>query len=159
MTDKAFITCLWFDTEGEAAANYYTSIFKDGKIGRVSRYTEAGPRPAGSVQTVEFELNGQKFLALNGGPLYTFNEAVSVMVPCQNQAEVDYYWTRLTEGGSEVACGWLRDKYGLFWQIVPTALFDMLADPDPEKARRASEAMFTMKKLDIAALQRAYAGD
>jgi predicted 3-demethylubiquinone-9 3-methyltransferase (glyoxalase superfamily) len=158
MTDKAFITCLWFDTEGEAAANYYTSIFKDSKIGRVSRYTEAGPGPAGSVQTVEFELNGQKFLALNGGPLYTFNEAVSVMVQCQDQAEVDYYWTRLTEGGSEVACGWLKDKYGLFWQIVPTALLDMIADPDPEKARRASEAMFTMKKLDIAALQRAYAG-
>jgi predicted 3-demethylubiquinone-9 3-methyltransferase (glyoxalase superfamily) len=158
MTDKAFITCLWFDTEGEAAANYYASIFKDSKIGRVSRYTEAGPGPAGSVQTVEFELNGQKFLALNGGPLYTFNEAVSVMVQCQDQAEVDYYWTRLSEGGSEVACGWLKDKYGLFWQIVPTALLDMIADPDPEKARRASEAMFTMKKLDIAALQRAYAG-
>jgi len=158
MTDKAFITCLWFDTEGEAAANYYTSIFKDGKIGRVSRYTEAGPGPAGSVQTVEFELNGQKFLALNGGPLYTFNEAVSVMVQCQDQAEVDYYWSRLTEGGAEVACGWLKDKYGLFWQIVPTVLFDMIADPDPDKARRASEAMFTMKKLDIAALQRAYAG-
>jgi predicted 3-demethylubiquinone-9 3-methyltransferase (glyoxalase superfamily) len=158
MTDKAFITCLWFDTEGEAAANYYASVFKDSKIGRVSRYTEAGPGPAGSVQTVEFELNGQKFLALNGGPLYTFNEAVSVMVQCQDQAEVDYYWTRLSEGGSEVACGWLKDKYGLFWQIVPTALLDMIADPDPEKARRASEAMFTMKKLDIAALQRAYAG-
>jgi predicted 3-demethylubiquinone-9 3-methyltransferase (glyoxalase superfamily) len=158
MTDKAFITCLWFDTEGEAAANYYTSIFKDSKIGRVSRYTDAGPGPAGSVQTIEFELNGQKFLALNGGPLYTFNEAVSVMVPCQDQAEVDYYWDRLTDGGAEVACGWLKDRYGLFWQIVPTALLDMITDPDPEKARRASEAMLTMKKFDIAALQRAYAG-
>ena len=158
MTDKGFITCLWFDTEGEAAANYYTSIFKDSKIGRVSRYTDAGPGPAGSVQTVEFELNGQKFLALNGGPLYTFNEAVSVMVPCQDQAEVDYYWSRLTEGGAEVACGWLKDRYGLFWQIVPTALLDMITGQDPEKARRANEAMLTMKKLDIAALQRAYAG-
>jgi predicted 3-demethylubiquinone-9 3-methyltransferase (glyoxalase superfamily) len=158
MTDKAFITCLWFDTQGEEAANHYAGIFKDSKIGRVSRYTEAGPGPAGSVQTVEFELNGQRFIALNGGPQYTFNAAVSVMVPCQDQAEVDYYWSRLTEGGAEIACGWLVDKFGLSWQIVPTALLDMINDPNPEKARRASEAMLTMKKLDIAALQQAYAG-
>jgi predicted 3-demethylubiquinone-9 3-methyltransferase (glyoxalase superfamily) len=158
MTDEAFITCLWFDTQGEEAASYYVSIFEDGKIGRISRYTEAGPGPAGSVQTVEFELNGQRFVALNGGPQYTFNAAVSVMIPCKDQAEVDYYWSRLTEGGAEIACGWLVDKFGLSWQIVPTALLDMINDPDPEKARRASEAMFTMKKLDIAALQQAYAG-
>lgn len=158
MTDKAFVTCLWFDTEGEAAANYYTSIFANSKIGRVARYTEAGPRPAGSVSTVEFELNGQKFLALNGGPQYTFNEAVSVMIPCQDQAEIDYYWSRLTEGGQEIACGWLKDKYGLFWQVYPTELLDMVTDPDPEKARRASQAMFTMKKLDLAELRRAHAG-
>ena len=158
MTDTALVTCLWFDTEGEAAANYYTSIFTDSKISRVARYTEAGPRPAGSVQTVEFELNGQKFLALNGGPQYKFNPAVSVMVPCQDQAEVDYYWSRLTEGGEEVACGWLVDKYGLSWQVYPAELIDMVTDPDPEKARRATEAMFTMKKLDLAELRRAHAG-
>jgi predicted 3-demethylubiquinone-9 3-methyltransferase (glyoxalase superfamily) len=158
VTDKAFITCLWFDTEGEAAANYYASIFKDSKIGRVSRYTEAGPGPAGSVQTVEFELNGQKFVALNGGPQYKFNAAVSVMVPCEDQAEVDYYWNRLTEGGAEIACGWLVDKFGLSWQVFPAVFLDMVTDPDPEKVRRVTEAMFTMKKFDIAALQRAYAG-
>jgi predicted 3-demethylubiquinone-9 3-methyltransferase (glyoxalase superfamily) len=158
MTDKAFVTCLWFDTEGEAAATYYTSIFADGKISRVARYTEAGPGPAGSVSTVEFELNGQKFLALNGGPQYTFNEAVSIMVPCQDQAEIDYYWSRLTDGGAEIACGWLKDKFGLFWQVYPTELIDMITDPDPEKARRATEAMYTMKKLDLAAIQRAHAG-
>jgi len=158
MTDKAFVTCLWFDTEGEAAANYYASIFKDSKISRIARYTEAGPGPAGSVQTVEFEVRGQKFLALNGGPQFKFNEAVSIMVPCQDQAEVDYYWSRLTEGGEEIACGWLKDKYGLCWQVYPTELIDMVTDPDPEKARRATEAMFTMKKLDLAALRRAYVG-
>lgn len=158
MTEKAFITCLWFDTEGEAAANYYAGIFPDSKIGRVSRYTEAGPGPAGSVVTVEFELNGQKFMALNGGPQHTFNEAVSLVIPCGDQAEVDHYWGRLTEGGEEIACGWLKDRYGLCWQVVPTVLIDMITDPDPQKARRATEAMFTMKKFDIAALQRAYEG-
>jgi predicted 3-demethylubiquinone-9 3-methyltransferase (glyoxalase superfamily) len=158
MTGKAFTTCLWFDTEGEAAANYYASIFADSKIGRITRYTEAGSGPAGAVVTVEFELNGQKFLALNGGPQYTFNEAISLTIACADQEEVDYYWSRLAEGGQEVACGWVRDRYGLFWQVVPAVLPDMIADPDPEKARRAFEAMFTMTKLDIAALQKAYAG-
>jgi predicted 3-demethylubiquinone-9 3-methyltransferase (glyoxalase superfamily) len=158
MTDKAFTICLWFDTEGEAAANYYTSIFADSKIGRITRYTEAGPRPAGTVVTVEFELNGQKFLALNGGPQHTFNEAISLTITCTDQDEVDYYWNRLAEGGQEVACGWVKDRYGLFWQVVPAVLPDMIADPDPEKARRVNEAMFTMTKLDIAALQKAYAG-
>src|SRR5215831_14091137 len=158
MTGKGFTICLWFDTEGEAAANYYASIFKDSRIGRIARYTEAGPGPAGAVLTVEFELNGQKFLALNGGPQFTFNEAISITIPCADQDEVDYYWDRLSEGGQEVACGWLKDKYGLFWQVVPTVLPNMITDPDPEKARRATEAMLTMTKLDIATLQKAYAG-
>jgi predicted 3-demethylubiquinone-9 3-methyltransferase (glyoxalase superfamily) len=158
MTGNSFTTCLWFDTEGEAAANFYTSIFKDSRIGRVSRYTEAGPGPAGSAMVVEFELNGQKFIALNGGPANVhFTEAISFQVPCADQAEVDYYWERLSDGGQEDACGWVKDRYGLSWQVVPTALTEMLSDPDPAKVRRAMEAMFTMRKLDIAALQKAYA--
>ena len=158
MTGNSFTTCLWFDTEGEAAANFYTSVFKDSRIGRVSRYTEAGPGPAGSAMVVEFELNGQKFIALNGGPANArFTEAISFQIPCADQAEVDYYWERLTDGGQEDACGWVKDRYGLSWQVVPTALTEMMADPDPAKVRRATEAMFTMKKLDIAALQKAYA--
>jgi predicted 3-demethylubiquinone-9 3-methyltransferase (glyoxalase superfamily) len=160
MTDNGFTTCLWFDTEGEAAANFYMNIFSGSRIGRVSRYTEAGPGPAGSAMAVEFELNGQKFLALNGGPANArFTEAISFQVPCADQAEVDYYWERLSDGGQEDACGWVKDRYGLSWQVVPTALAEMTADPDPAKVRRAMEAMFTMKKLDIAALQKAYAGE
>ncbi len=158
MTDQAFITCLWFDTEAEQAANFYTNIFKDSRLGRVHRHTEAGPGPAGSVMLVEFELNGQKFSALNGGPQFTFNEAVSIVVPCADQAEVDYYWGSLSADGQEVVCGWLKDKYGLFWQVVPTVLMDMMTDPDPVKARRVAEALFTMTKLDIAGLQRAHGG-
>jgi predicted 3-demethylubiquinone-9 3-methyltransferase (glyoxalase superfamily) len=158
MTDQGLTICLWFDSEGEAAATYYTGVFADSRIGRISRYTEAGPGPAGSVATVEFELNGQQFFALNGGPEYTFNEAISLTIPCADQDEVDYYWDRLTEGGQEIACGWLKDRYGLCWQVVPTTFTDMVTDPDPEKVRRVTEAMFTMKKLDIAALQRAYVG-
>ncbi|MGH3621052.1 MAG: VOC family protein [Sciscionella sp.] len=157
MADKAFTTCLWFDTEGEAAANYYTSIFPASKLGRVGRHTEAGPGPAGTVLTVEFELNGQKFIALNGGPQFTFNEAISFQIPCADQDEVDYYWSRLSEGGEEIACGWLKDKYGLCWQVVPTVLMDMISDPDQEKAARATQAMLSMTKFDIAALQKAYA--
>jgi predicted 3-demethylubiquinone-9 3-methyltransferase (glyoxalase superfamily) len=159
MTGKAFTTCLWFDTEGEAAANFYTSIFKDSKLCRVGRYTEAGPGPAGAVMVVEFELNGQKFVALNGGPQFTFNESISFQIPCADQDEVDYYWRKLSEGGQEVACGWLKDKYGLSWQVVPTVLIDMIGDPDPEKAARTTAAMLKMVKLDVAALQRAYAGE
>jgi predicted 3-demethylubiquinone-9 3-methyltransferase (glyoxalase superfamily) len=160
MTDNGFTTCLWFDTEGEAAANFYTSIFKDSRIGRVSRYTEAGPGPAGSAMAVEFELNGQKFIALNGGPANAhFTEAISFQVPCADQAEVDYYWERLSDGGQEDACGWVKDRYGLSWQVVPTVLAEMISDPDPAKVRRAMEAMFTMRKLDIAALQKAYAAE
>jgi predicted 3-demethylubiquinone-9 3-methyltransferase (glyoxalase superfamily) len=159
MTDQAFTTCLWFDTEGEAAARFYTSVFQDSKLGRTGRYTEAGPRPAGSPMAIEFELNGQKFVALNGGPEFKFNEAISLQIPCANQDEVDYYWDRLTEdGGQAVACGWLKDKFGLSWQVVPTVLIDMISDPDPEKAQRATAAMLSMVKLDIAAIQRAYAG-
>jgi predicted 3-demethylubiquinone-9 3-methyltransferase (glyoxalase superfamily) len=158
MTDQGLTICLWFDTQGEAAAKFYTSIFADSRIGRITRYTEAGPGVAGTVVTVEFELNGQKFVVLNGGPQYTFNPAVSITIPCADQDEVDYYWSRLAAGGQEVACGWVTDKYGVSWQVVPTVLTDMIADPDREKARRVFEAMFTMTKLDIAALQKAYAG-
>ena len=158
MADNAFTTCLWFDTEAEEAANHYTSIFADSRLGRIVRYTEAGPGPAGSVVTVEFALNGQKFVALNGGPQFTFNEAVSFQIPCADQDEVDYYWGKLSDGGQEIACGWLKDKYGLCWQVIPTVLVDMISDPDPEKAKRATVAMLTMTKFDIAALQKAYAG-
>lgn len=158
MTDQAFITCLWFDTEAEQAASFYTGIFKDSTLGRVHRYTEAGPGPAGSVMLVEFELNGQKFSALNGGPQHTFNEAVSIVVPCADQAEVDYYWNSLGDSGQEIACGWLKDKYGLCWQIVPTRFFEMIADPDSQKAARATQAMLGMTKFDVAALEKAYAG-
>ena len=157
MSDKAFITCLWFDTEAEEAATFYTGIFKDSRMGRVLRHTEAGPGPAGSAQLVEFELNGQKFSGLNGGPQHTFNDAVSIVVPCADQAEVDYYWTHLTEGGEEVACGWLKDKYGLRWQIVPSRFFEMVADPDQEKVARVMQAMYGMTKFDIAALEQVYA--
>jgi len=159
MTDHALTTCLWFNTEAEQAAHFYTGVFKDSRMGRVHRHTEAGPGPAGSVLLVEFELNGQKFSGLNGGPLYTFNEAVSIVVPCADQAEVDYYWdSLLAGGGQEIACGWLKDRYGLCWQIVPTRFFEMISDPDTGKAARATQAMLEMTKLDIATLERAYAG-
>ncbi len=158
MTDQAFITCLWFDTEAEQAASFYTGIFKDSALGRVHRHTEAGPGQAGSVMLVEFELNGQKFSALNGGPQFTFNEAVSIVVPCEDQAEVDYYWSSLGNGGQEIACGWLKDKYGLCWQIVPARFFEMIADPDPRKAAAVTQVMFGMTKFDVAALEKAYAG-
>ena len=159
MTDNALTTCLWFNTEAEQAATFYTGIFKDAGLGRVHRYTESGPGQAGSVMLVEFELNGQKFSALNGGPEFTFNEAISIVVPCADQAEVDYYWSHLSEGGQEVVCGWLKDKYGLSWQIVPTRFFELIADPDPQKAARVTQAMLGMTKFDIAALEKAYAGD
>lgn len=157
MTSKALTTCLWFDTEAEAAASFYTSIFKDSSLGRVHRYPEGGPRPAGTLMTVEFELNGQKFVALNGGPEFKFTEAVSFQIFCADQDEVDYYWRELTEGGQEGPCGWLKDRYGLSWQVVPAVLMDMISDPDPAKAKRATEAMLTMTKFDIAALQKAHA--
>ena len=158
MTSKPFTTCLWFDNQGEAAARFYTSIFKDSAITSVTRYTEVGPGQAGTVMTVEFTLNGQGFLALNGGPRYTFSPAVSIVVEAADQAEVDYYWDRLTEGGAEVACGWVTDKYGLSWQVVPTAFYAMMRDPDPAKVARVTAAMLRMKKFDVSELERAYAG-
>ena len=158
MTTDGFTTCLWFDGQAEEAANYYASIFEDSRIGRISRYTEAGPGPAGAVLAVEFELNGQRFVALNGGPQFTFNEAISFQIHCDTQDEIDYYWSRLTDGGKEIDCGWLKDRYGVCWQVIPAGLGDMIGDPDPEKAKRATEAMLSMKKFDIAALERAYAG-
>lgn len=157
MTTQPFVTCLWFDTEAEQAATFYTGIFKDSHIGAVHRYTQAGPGEEGSVMLVEFELNGQQFSALNGGPQYTFSPAVSIVVPCADQAEVDYYWSSLTEGGQEVACGWLTDKYGLSWQIVPAAFLDMIGDPDQEKVARVMRAMLTMTKFDVAEIEKAYA--
>jgi predicted 3-demethylubiquinone-9 3-methyltransferase (glyoxalase superfamily) len=156
--------CLWFDHQAEEAARYYTGIFKNSKIGRISRYGEVGReihgRPPGSVMTVEFELEGQKFTALNGGPVFTFNEAVSLQIICETQQEVDYYWDRLTKGGDEKAqqCGWLKDKYGLSWQVVPAVLPELMSDPDQEKSDRVMEALLPMKKLDIDQLKRAFEG-
>jgi predicted 3-demethylubiquinone-9 3-methyltransferase (glyoxalase superfamily) len=154
--------CLWFDTEAEDAARFYCSVFKDSHLGKINRYVNEGQeihgKEADSVMAVEFELAGQKFVALNGGPQFKFTEAVSFQVHCDDQHEVDYFWEKLTYGGKEVACGWLKDKYGLSWQIVPKALFAMLSSGDSEKARRVTKAFLQMKKFDIAALERAYAG-
>ena len=147
--------CLWFDTEGEEAATFYVSLFKNSRITEVSRYGEAGPRPAGSVMVVSFELDGQPFTALNGGPEFTFSEAISFQIDCQSQEEVDYYWDGLTAGGEEGPCGWLKDRYGVSWQVVPSALITLLQDPDPGRSQRAMAAMMTMKKIDIAALHAA----
>jgi predicted 3-demethylubiquinone-9 3-methyltransferase (glyoxalase superfamily) len=156
---------LWFDGQGEEAARFYVSVFeKDSRIVRTTHYTEAGhdvhKRPAGSVMTVEFDLHGQRFVALNGGPDFKFNEAISMQVMCDSQAEVDRFWEKLGEGGDPTAqqCGWLKDRFGLSWQIVPKVLDDLVADPDKQKAGRVMEAMLKMKKLDIAALERAYEG-
>jgi predicted 3-demethylubiquinone-9 3-methyltransferase (glyoxalase superfamily) len=157
--------CLWFDDQAEEAARYYTGIFKNSKITKISRYGEAGQevhhRPPGSVMMVVFELNGQPFSALNGGPIFKFNEAVSFVIPCRDQKEVDYYWEKLTPGGDPKAqqCGWLKDKYGVSWQVVPTALMEMFDDPHSEKSGRAMEAMLKMKKIDVAQLERAYNGE
>lgn len=146
---------LWFDGKAEAAARFYTSIFKNSKMLSVSRYGEAGPGPKGSVMTVEFELEGEKFVALNGGPHYTFSPAVSFVVNCETQQEVDHYWERLSEGGEKIQCGWLKDQYGLSWQIVPTVLPELMQDKDPERRKRVMEAMLKMIKLDIEQLKRA----
>jgi predicted 3-demethylubiquinone-9 3-methyltransferase (glyoxalase superfamily) len=149
--------CLWFDTEGEDAAKLYTSVFPNSKILEVSHYGEGGPRPAGTVMTVSFELDGQKFVALNGGPEFTFSEAISFQVSCKTQDEVDAFWSKLSEGGEEGPCGWLKDRFGLSWQIVPTRLLELLTDPDQEKSQRVMAAMLRMKKIDIAELERAAA--
>ncbi len=156
--------CLWFDSQGEDAARFYTSIFRNSRIVTISRYTEAGKevhgRAAGTAMTVAFELDGQGFTALNGGPLFKFNEAISFQVYCETQEEVDHYWSKLSEGGDSRAqqCGWLKDKFGVSWQVVPRTLVEMMSDPDAEKSGRAMKAMLQMKKIDIAALERAYAG-
>jgi len=147
--------CLWFDNQGEEAAEFYTSVFPNSKILDIARYGPAGPGPEGSVMTVRFMLDGQDFVALNGGPEFTFSEAISFQVDCGSQEEVDEYWTRLSDGGSEGPCGWLKDRFGLSWQIVPSALPALLSDPDPERAQRAMQAMLQMKKIDIAELRRA----
>ncbi|MFI9628295.1 VOC family protein [Streptomyces sp. NPDC052042] len=156
MTTQGFTTCLWFDGQAEEAAEYYLSVFRDSRRGRTVRYTDAGPGPAGSVMTVEFEINGQRFIGVNGGPEFTFNEAVSFQIGCTDQGEVDYYWSRLTDGGEEGPCGWLKDRYGVSWQVTPEVLIDLLADPDAERAARTTAAMMTMKKLDVAALRKAH---
>jgi predicted 3-demethylubiquinone-9 3-methyltransferase (glyoxalase superfamily) len=156
--------CLWFDSEAEEAAKFYTSIFKNSKINATSRYSEVGQeyhgKPPGSVMTVEFEINGQTFTALNGGPIFKFNEAISFQVMCDTQDEVDYYWDKLSAGGDPNAqqCGWLKDKFGLSWQIVPTGFIELMNHPDKQRGKRAMQAMFGMKKLDLAALQRAADG-
>lgn len=153
---------LWFDSDAEEAVNYYTSIFKQSKIGRIARFGKAGfeqhKRPEGSVMTIEFELDGQEFLALNGGPHFKFNEAISFIVNCDTQEEVDYFWEKLGAGGDPNAqmCGWLKDKFGLSWQVVPVQINDMMVDPDRSKVEKAMEAMFTMKKLDLATLEKAF---
>ena len=156
MKDK-LVTCLWFDTEGEDAARFYTSLFPDSKLGEITRYGSAGPRPEGTVMTVGFELMGQDFIALNGGPEFTFNEAISFQVLCDDQEEVDRYWETLSEGGEQGPCGWLRDKFGVAWQVVPTALPRLLEQPDAEKSQRVMQAMMGMKKLVIEELERAAA--
>ena len=146
---------LWFDTEGEEAAQFYTSVFPNSRILDVSRYGSAGPRPEGTVMTVSFELDGQRLAALNGGPDFSFTEAVSFQVACADQDEVDHYWNALSDGGEEGPCGWLKDRFGLSWQIVPNALPRLLGDPDPERAQRVMAAMLKMKKIEIAELERA----
>lgn len=151
-------TCLWFEREAEDAAEFYASVFDDSRLLDVSRYAEGGPGPAGQVITVEFEIAGRKFLALNGGAPGNFTEAVSFVVDCADQKEVDRYWSALTDGGSESQCGWLKDRYGVSWQIVPSVLGSLLGGPDREGAQRAMQAMLGMQKLDIAALQLAYDG-
>ena len=148
-------TCLWFDTEAEEAAEFYTSLFEDARITEVSHYGDVGPKPAGTVLMVTFVLQGAEFQALNGGPEFTFDEAVSLSVSCENQAEVDRLFDALTEGGEDGPCGWLKDRYGLSWQLVPTRLLELFADPDKARAARAMEAMMGMRKIDIAAVEAA----
>jgi predicted 3-demethylubiquinone-9 3-methyltransferase (glyoxalase superfamily) len=154
--------CLWFDDQAEEAVNFYTSVFGKSKITSISRYDEAASkatgRPKGSVMTVVFQLEGQDFMALNGGPVFTFTPAISLMVNCRTQEEIDNFWTKLTDGGQEVQCGWLTDKYGISWQIVPAVLGDMMSSGDSERVARVTAAFLKMKKFDIAALQRAFEG-
>jgi predicted 3-demethylubiquinone-9 3-methyltransferase (glyoxalase superfamily) len=161
LTAKKITPCLWFDTQAEEAAQFYASVFKNSKIGKVSRYGKEGfevhGKKAGTVMTVEFEIEGQKFLALNGGPHFKFNEAVSFQVPCETQEEIDYFWSELAKDGEEGRCGWLKDKFGLSWQVFPRALPEMLTDGNSETAQRVMRSMLQMRKIDIAALRRAQA--
>lgn len=148
---------LWFDNRAEEAMNFYTSVFKNSKVGQVLRYGDAGPGPTGSVMTASFTLDGQEFVALNGGPIFKFTEAISFVINCTTQEEVDYYWEKLTSGGGqESMCGWLKDKFGVSWQVVPTALSELLTNKDPEKAKRAMHAMLQMKKIDINVLKKSF---
>lgn len=152
-------THLWFDRQAEEAVRFYTSVFDNSRVIDVQRYGEAGPGEKGTVMTIDFELEGQRYIALNGGPDFTFNEAISLYVDCQSQEEVDYYWSKLTaDGGEEVQCGWLKDKFGLSWQIVPRVLTDLIADPDEAKSQRVIKAMLGMRKLDVQGLREAAAG-
>lgn len=155
---KAINPFLWFDTEAEEAAGFYTSLFPNSKILTITRYGEAGPGEAGSVMTVDFTLNGHEFIALNGGPEFKFTEAISFLVSCETQEEVDELWETLSEGGEQGPCGWLKDRYGLSWQVVPTVLSELLSDPDPERSQRVMKAMMEMGKIEIEPLQRAYEG-
>jgi predicted 3-demethylubiquinone-9 3-methyltransferase (glyoxalase superfamily) len=161
LTAKKITPCLWFDTQAEEAAKFYASVFKNSKIGKISRYGKEGfevhGKKAGTVMTVEFELEGQKFLALNGGPHFKFNEAVSFQVHCETQQEIDHFWSELAKDGEEGPCGWLKDKFGLSWQIIPKALPEMLTDGNSETAQRVMRSMLQMRKIDIAALRRAQA--
>ena len=149
---------LWFDTEAEEAAAFYTSVFKDSRIVKVAHFPEGAPRPAGMVMTVEFELQGQRFIAINGGPEFKFDEALSLQINCDTQDEVDYYWQRLSEGGEEGPCGWLKDRYGLSWQVTPKEMDELFTDADPERAQRAMQAMLKMQKIDVEALRAAADG-
>jgi len=159
MSAKQKITpFLWFDSSAEEAANLYVSVFKNSKVTSVSRYGEAGPGPKGSAMSVTFQIDGQEFMALNGGPLFKFTEAISLFVNCETQDEIDRLWSKLSDGGEPGQCGWLRDKFGLSWQIVPNVLGELMGDPDPEKSKRVTQAMLKMGKLDIAGLRRAYDG-
>ena len=159
---KVITPCLWFDTQAEDAARFYCSVFKNSRLGKISRFPDAGQdvhhKPAGSVMTVEFELDGQPFVALNGGPQFKFDEAVSFQIFCETQSDIDYYWSKLTADGAEGPCGWLKDKFGLSWQVVPAAIPKMMTDPDAAKSARVMNAFMKMKKLDIAIIERAYAG-
>jgi predicted 3-demethylubiquinone-9 3-methyltransferase (glyoxalase superfamily) len=150
---------LWFDNNAEEAMNFYVSIFKNSKVVTATRYGEAGPGPKGTVMTAEFELEGQEFVALNGGPRFKFTEAISFVVNCQSQEEVDYFWEKLSAGGEKSRCGWLKDKFGLWWQVVPTILAELMGDKDPEKSKRVMQAMLQMDKIEIEPLRRAHAGE
>ena len=153
---QKMMPCLWFDNQAEEAVNFYTSIFKNSKVGKIARYGEEGHGQKGTVMTITFSLDGQEFMALNGGPVFSFSPAISFLVNCENQEEVDRLWENLTEGGEEEQCGWLKDKYGVSWQIVPTVLGELMNDPDPVKVNRVTNAMLQMVKLDIEGLKRAY---